>query len=331
MDGRHDADVISDPDDHNFSPIRMLVYLVLAIFVAEAIVMGGLHTIAPDLHPATEALVDSTALLLLIFPALYVTLFRPMNRTINHLQTQTEALKRFKRTIDQTEEQRNNLNILNQVLRHDIRNDIQLVTAYADMLETYVDDEKAIEHLRTIQEASEDAIDLTETAGDLANVLLQTDVENERIQFDSVIEEERTEIEAANPNAEICVDGSLPKVRVWADPLLNSVFRNLLTNAIRHNDKDKPEIVLSAEESDGIIRVRVEDNGPGVPDMQKEDVFGQEEKGLDSPGTGMGLYLVDALIDSYGGDVWVEDNDPEGAVFFVELLIAEGRSAKSNY
>lgn len=42
-------------------------------------------------------------------------------------------------------------------------------------------------------------------------------------------------------------------------------------------------------------------------------------KGLDSGGTGIGLYLVNTLVDNYGGDVWIEDNDPKGAVFTVSL------------
>ncbi|MFA9517553.1 sensor histidine kinase [Halopenitus sp. H-Gu1] len=320
---RYKEELTSDSDDHKFSPTRMLTYLVLVIFVAEVIVMGLLHAMVRDLHPATEALVDSTALLLLIFPVLYLTLFRPMNRTIDHLQTQKEALKSFKRTINQTEEQRNNLEILNQVLRHDIRNDIQLITAYADMLETYVDDEEGIEHLRTINEVSDDVIALTATAGDLADVMLGTHVENDQIQLNSVTKEELTEARQANTNAEIRVDGGLPNTEVRANSLLNSVFRNLLTNAIRHNDKDKPEITLSAEENDDTVRVRVADNGPGVPDARKDDIFGQGEKGLESPGTGVGLYLVNTLVDTYGGDVWVEDNEPEGAVFVVELPVTE--------
>ena len=323
--------VTSESAVHTVSPTRMLMYLVLTIFVVEAIVMGLLHTVAQDLGPLLEALVDSAALVLLVFPVLYVALFRPMNRTIDHLQTQKEALKNAKQTIDQTEEQRNNLEILNQVLRHDICNDIQLITAYADMLEEYVDDEDGIEHLRTIKEASDDAIDLTETAGDLADVMLQPHVEKDPIQLDSVIKEELAEVRGANTNAEIRVGGSHPNTEVWADSLLNSVFKNLLTNAIRHNDTDEPEITLSAEESDNIVRVRVEDNGPGIPDAQKEDIFGQGEKGLESPGTGVGLYLVDTLIDSYGGDVWVEDNDPKGAAFLVELPVAEERSTNKNY
>jgi len=40
---------------------------------------------------------------------------------------------------------------------------------------------------------------------------------------------------------------------------------------------------------------------------------------MSSRGTGIGLYLVQTLVDQYGGRVWVEDNEPTGAVFLVEL------------
>jgi signal transduction histidine kinase len=101
--------------------------------------------------------------------------------------------------------------------------------------------------------------------------------------------------------------------------MLSSVFRNLLKNAVQHNDTDDPEVTVSATTGDGTVEVAVADNGPGVPDERKEEIFGQGEKGLESSGTGIGLYLVRTLVERYGGDVRVEDNDPEGSVFVVRL------------
>jgi signal transduction histidine kinase len=46
---------------------------------------------------------------------------------------------------------------------------------------------------------------------------------------------------------------------------------------------------------------------------------------LESPGTGVGLYLVRTLVDGYGGDVWIDDNDPRGSVFSVRLRTASDR------
>jgi signal transduction histidine kinase len=105
--------------------------------------------------------------------------------------------------------------------------------------------------------------------------------------------------------------------------LNTTVFSNLLKNAIQHNDKDVAEVAISATERDETVRVRITDNGPGVPDNQKEAIFGKNEKGLDSAGAGMGLYLVDTLVTNYHGEVWVEDHEPDGSVFVVELPITE--------
>jgi len=109
--------------------------------------------------------------------------------------------------------------------------------------------------------------------------------------------------------------------------MLASVFRNLLNNAVQHNDTDAPEVTVTREETDDRIRVRVADNGPGVPDAEKDEIFGKGEKGLDSAGSGIGLYLVSVLTRQFGGDVWVEDNEPRGAVFVERALRAEGNAA----
>ncbi|MGM0397811.1 MAG: PAS domain S-box protein [Halobacteriota archaeon] len=217
----------------------------------------------------------------------------------------------------QLEEQRDNLEVLNQVLRHDIRNDLQLVTAYADILEERVDDQQ--EYVQTIRENARHAVELTTTARDMADVWLSDREERTRVSLQSTLENELDEARSVHDDAVITVAGTVPETPVLADEMLGSVFHNILQNAVRHNDKDIPEVTVATAEREDTVRVRIADNGPGVPAAQKEAIFGRGEKGLDSSGTGLGLYLVKTLVEGYGGDVWVEDNDPEGAVFVVEL------------
>jgi PAS domain S-box-containing protein len=229
-----------------------------------------------------------------------------------------------KKAQQQLEEQRNDLDILNQVLRHDIRNDLQVVTGYGDLLTDHVD-EDGTEYLDTLQSSADHAAELTETARDIADVMLSREdaQQQDRVNLRSTLERELDKIESEYPNANLTVEGSLPAVQVRANQLLDSVFRNLLSNAVQHNDKDVPEISVSATNHDGRVVVRIADNGPGVADNQKEEIFGKGEKGLDSSGTGLGLHLVHHLVTHYGGEVWVEDNDPEGAVFAVELPLVD--------
>jgi signal transduction histidine kinase len=103
------------------------------------------------------------------------------------------------------------------------------------------------------------------------------------------------------------------------------VFRNLLNNAVQHSDRETPAVEVTADmtRGDHTAIVRIADDGPGIAPGRREAVFGKEEKGIESQGTGLGLYLVQSLVEQYGGEVWIEDNEPRGTVVVVELPIAE--------
>ncbi|WP_267639791.1 PAS domain-containing protein [Haloarchaeobius amylolyticus] len=220
------------------------------------------------------------------------------------------------------ERQRDTLDLLNQVLRHDIRNDLQLVLAYAESIVDDLDEEHR-EYVEAICDSADHAVDLTTTAREISDVLLADVGETEQVNLRPVLEREVGAVRAGNPGAAIAVETPVADVTVPANDLVNSVFRNLLKNAVIHNDKEVADVTVSTAVHDDEVVVRVADNGPGIPDDHKETVFGKGERGLGSPGTGIGLYLVRTLVESYDGRVTVADNDPEGAVFSVWLPLAE--------
>nr|WP_233511958.1 PAS domain S-box protein [Haloferax sp. Atlit-12N] len=230
------------------------------------------------------------------------------------------------------ETQRDELAVLNQVVRHDVRNDLQLVTAYAELLGEHVADPEAQEFVEIVRKRANHAVELTETARDMAEMMSSRGVENETVQLCPVLEAELASLRDMAPDATVTIESEIPPVAVLADDMLGSVFRNLLTNAVQHTDKDEPSVELSVSESEGGDRVvvRVADDGRGIPDERKDTVFTKDEKGLESRGTGLGLYLVQSLVEAYGGDVWVEDNDPCGSVFAVELRTADDGQADSD-
>jgi PAS domain S-box-containing protein len=220
----------------------------------------------------------------------------------------------------QLEEQRDNLEVLNQVVRHDIRNDMTVVSGRANLLEEHVK-ESGKRDLEAIQDSAKSATELTKMARDLSEVMLSTEEDVEPVKLDQylnpVIENVRSKFETAV----ITTAGRIPEARVQGNDLLGAVFRNLIQNAVVHNDTEVPTVHISTAIDGEMLRVSIADNGPGIPDTRKETIFGKGEKGLESPGTGLGLYLVQTLVEQYGGAVWVEDNDPEGSVFFVELPV----------
>lgn len=220
------------------------------------------------------------------------------------------------------ERQREQAELLNQIVRHDIRNDMQLITAAIPLLRDAVDDD-AVKHVDQIEDRSEHIVELTEIVGDLMTILIEGHDSLEVISLTCALDRQIEKVRDEYDEADLRVDGTIPAVDVLADEMLESVFHNLLTNAIRHNDAETPEVVVSVTERDDRVRVAVADNGPGVPDDRKDEIFGKGERGLQSEGTGIGLYLVSTLVDQYGGEVSVDDSESNGAVFTVELERAE--------
>ncbi|GGK69709.1 sensor histidine kinase [Haloarcula sebkhae] len=227
------------------------------------------------------------------------------------------ALERIERERE-LKRQRDNLDLLNQIVRHDLTNHLQIINGRAELLRDQCSGD-TLEHVDGIQESSQAAAELLETAGDLATVMRQTDWETEPVALGPVLSSVTEDITTTYTDAQVTVPDEFPPVQVQADDLLSSVFRNVLTNAIQHNDSPTPSTVVDVTDDGDAVNVTVADNGPGIPDEQKRMVFERGEKRPDSAGTGVGLYLVRTLVDAYGGDVWVEDNEPRGAVVGLTL------------
>jgi PAS domain S-box-containing protein len=119
---------------------------------------------------------------------------------------------------------------------------------------------------------------------------------------------------------------------VDGNELLKDVFLNLITNAVKHSDKEKPLIInvkVEPVDENGhqYYRCMVEDNGPGIPDELKNRLFHRFQRGATRTyGKGLGLYIVRTLVEGCQGRVWVEDRVPgdysQGARFVVLLPAA---------
>ncbi|CQR52496.1 PAS domain-containing sensor histidine kinase [Haloferax massiliensis] len=226
---------------------------------------------------------------------------------------------------DITEQKRREreLELLNRIVRHDIRNDMGIVLGWAEMLEDHVD-AGGSQYLQKILDSGEHVVELTEVARDYVDTIASNDsLTVESVPLRSVLETELSLREESFPEAAFVVEGTLPDVEVAGNSMLSSVFRNLLNNAVQHNDKDAPRVEVSCTARADDVEIRIADNGPGIPDDKKDVAFGKGERGLGSPGTGLGLYLVDTLVTQYGGSVRAEDNEPTGAVFVVKLPRAD--------
>ena len=204
----------------------------------------------------------------------------------------------------------NALAFINDLIRHDLRNDLNVIQGHADLLSESAGDIDAGDPT-VVAEKTDEALDRIETSRVIADTLVG-DPELEPVDLVPVVSEMAARV---SDTAATTVETDLPDTAVvTANDGIQSVVDNLLENAVEHNDADDPRVEVAVTVRRDAVRLTVTDNGPGIPDDLKESVF---EPGED--GSGGGLSLVYTLVTGYGGDVWVADADPTGARFVVDL------------
>jgi signal transduction histidine kinase len=117
----------------------------------------------------------------------------------------------------------------------------------------------------------------------------------------------------------IVTDIKLDTIQAAKTPL-ETVLRNLFSNAIKHHDGQDPVITLSAKASGNFCLFEISDNGPGIPEAAQERVFRlfQTLTATERAGSGIGLALVKRLTESHGGHIELIAKDGvRGAVFRV--------------
>jgi len=114
----------------------------------------------------------------------------------------------------------------------------------------------------------------------------------------------------------VAADDELPTLHTARDPL-ERVLLNLITNAVKHHDKPEGRIAVTCAESDDHFVFRVSDDGPGIPEKQRERAFEmfQTLHSKKTDGAGMGLALIKRIVENAMGTITLRDGDPRGCVF----------------
>lgn len=211
--------------------------------------------------------------------------------------------------------------VLNRVLRHDIRNDMSVIIAHAEMLrDGHVDDEASA--LRTIQHRANDVVDLADTVRTIESLKAGG---TETVDLRAIVDDRIDELESRPLDVEVTLDQ--PDVdHIPVDEKATSVVDNLVENAVEHNDR-RPEIEITVdyEPGDRTVELIVEDNGPGIPDEQIQVLDADRETGLDHS-DGLGLWLVTWLVDHCGGTLDVRTGESRGSTVSVEFPVSSQQS-----
>jgi len=134
----------------------------------------------------------------------------------------------------------------------------------------------------------------------------------------------RVQALAANdPRNTMHVERPIPMVMGDAD-LLSDLFQNLFENAIKHSRPGAPcRVTVSGVQEGDRVRITIADAGKGIPADQRDRLREAFSKSGDSTGLGLGLAIVDRIVAVHAGSLTIEDNQPHGVRFVIDLPAAD--------
>lgn len=203
------------------------------------------------------------------------------------------------------------LDLFHRVFRHNLRNDLTILSGYADMLQREQTTEAAKSRCYTILKTTERMQQYTERARYIRKV-------KQRVA--------RTEIDLAEriphllsdhprvTNA-VTVTTTIPETApVEVNPLFGDAFSEAVTNAVKHNDNQSPEIHIEVSTDDapvGLTAISIRDNGPGIPKHEYDAIRASADQQL-LHSTGLGIWFIDWVVRHSDGELSIQQTEPTG-------------------
>lgn len=228
------------------------------------------------------------------------------------LQQRIRELEQSRRDAELLNDQ---LQVLDRLLRHNLKNDMNVIRLHAESSQNGISGE---EHAAKIVEKSDELLEKTDKQRQITRALA---TDSGRVEVD-VADTLRYAIQGLSeryPDATFELD--LPETATAiAIDTVEVAFRELLENAIVHNDSPDPEVNVTVTTDETHTRIRIGDNGPRLPEVERHVLRGTQEVDPINHASGMGLWLVFWIVRRSDGRLQYEPRDPSGNVITVELV-----------
>ncbi|RQG86106.1 PAS domain S-box protein [Natrarchaeobius halalkaliphilus] len=224
--------------------------------------------------------------------------------------------------ITERKQREKRVEILNRVLRHDLRNGMNIIDGCAEVLADVVPADQR-EYADVITERTDELLELASKTRAAERTLDRTESTIKLIDLSDTVHRSVTRLERKNPD--VTVTSSVPeRCLVHAEDSLETAIDQILENAVEHNDRRTPtiEVTVSERAEEGFVRLSIADNGPGLPDDERALLEEDREITQLRHASGLGLWLINWVTVRSGGQLSFRTNEPRGTVVDLEIPTA---------
>jgi PAS domain S-box-containing protein len=212
------------------------------------------------------------------------------------------------------------LRLLSRIVRHNLRNQANLLKGYVSRIERAVEDESLEKEIETILRVTSEVGALSESVRQLEEIAEPNSTTRSPTNLGTVVQRVVEEARNEYPGVDLRVE-TAERVWVTADRGLRYAIEHALENAIEHNDRETPAVTVTVsddvENERGVVRVA--DDGPRIPDAEIDVLNEDVETSSTYHGSGVGLWVMQWCISSLGGELGFEENTPRGNVVTMSL------------
>jgi PAS domain S-box-containing protein len=225
----------------------------------------------------------------------------------------------FSRDITDRRRRERQLRVMDNLLRHNLRNDLNVIIGHAELARENGSPVIA-ENMETILETGTNLLATAEKEREIVDIII--DIESpERVDVCALTRQAVDEVRSAFPDADI--DVALPETAAAiALPEMQRALYELLENAAKHAETT-PEITVRLRTVGRDVEIAITDNCPEIPDYEFEPLLGTAELSDMFHGTGLGLWLVYWIIDLSDGSLKFEPTDEGGNRVSIRLPRAD--------
>jgi len=213
------------------------------------------------------------------------------------------------------------LDVLNRILRHNLRNSLTVIEGNLLGIKSTVDpNNEIITHINRIKDRIDQLTAISDKATKLQTLIDDTTDTDTRCDIKSVIDSVAAEYATEHPDASISTTVPETEVIINHDSGIEFAISEAVENAIVHNDNETgtPEISIELLKLPTWVVIRIKDNGPGIPKQDVESLETGRETNI-THGSGLGLWIIYWIVKSSGGDIHFSDNGPSGTIIDMML------------